>query len=98
MAQVLDLSVTLTPPPAGGDPKILASIALRYDALGLAHFGDLLTDPLTSQERKDLQWYLEEYWRWPYEGFLSRGQQIEALLPISGRNASICFPRLKKPS
>src|SRR5215472_19221886 len=85
MSQVLDLSVTLTPPPVGADPAVLASITLRYDALGLSHSGDLLRDPLTKQEREDLQWYLEEYWRWPYEGFLSRGRQIEALLPQIGK-------------
>jgi tetratricopeptide (TPR) repeat protein len=85
MSQVLDLSVTLTPPPAGADPAVLASITLRYDALGLGHFGDLLTDPLTTQEREDLQWYLEKYWQWPYEGFLSRGKQIEVLLPTIGK-------------
>jgi tetratricopeptide (TPR) repeat protein len=85
MTTVLDLFVTLTPPPPGADPGALASIALRCDALGLAHSGDLLTDPLTSQERQDLQWYLEEYWQWPYEGFLSRGKQIETLLPQVGK-------------
>jgi len=71
MSQVLDLSVTFTPPPAGEGPDVLASITLRCDALGLSHSGGLLTDPLTKQEREDLQWYLEKYWQWPYEGFLS---------------------------
>src|SRR5260370_30558120 len=85
MSQVLDLSVTLTPPPAGAEPTVLANIALRCDALGLAHSGESLTDPLSKQEREDLQWYLEEYWQWPYEGFLSRGQQIEELLPKIGK-------------
>lgn len=84
MSQILDLSVTLTPPPAEAGPAVLASITLRYDALGLSHFGDLLTDPLSKQEREDLQWYLEEYWQWPYEGFLSRGKRIEAFLPQIG--------------
>jgi tetratricopeptide (TPR) repeat protein len=81
----LDLSVTLTPPPVGAPPDVLASITLRCNALGLSHHGDLLTNPLSTQERQDLQWYLEEYWQWPYEGFLSRGKQIEALLPEIGK-------------
>jgi tetratricopeptide (TPR) repeat protein len=85
MTTVLDLSVTLTAPPANADPKVLASIALRCDMLGLSHSGDLLTDPLSEQERQDLRWYLEEYWQWPYEQFLTRGQQVEALLPEIGK-------------
>src|SRR5579864_4391868 len=85
MSQVLDLSITFTPPPAGTDLAVLANIALRCDALGLAHAGKSLTNPLSKQEREDLQWYLEEYWQWPYEGFLSRGKQIEALLPQIGQ-------------
>jgi tetratricopeptide (TPR) repeat protein len=85
MPQVLDLSVTFTPPPAGADPDVLASITLRYDAQGLTHTDDLLTNPLSKQEQADLQWYLEEYWKWPYEGFLSRGKQVEALLPQIGK-------------
>jgi hypothetical protein len=85
MTTVLDLSVTLTPPPADADPKVLACITLRCDALGLSHTGDLLTDPLSKQERQDLRWYLEEYWQWPYEQFLSRGKEVEALLPVIGK-------------
>lgn len=91
MQGVLDLSVTLTAPPPGADPKVLASITLRCDALGLSHSGDLLPDPLTKtdlltkQERQDLQWYLEEYWQWPYEQFLVRGREVEASLPEIGK-------------
>src|SRR5215470_11951938 len=86
ISQVLDLSVILTPPPAGESPDVLASIALHDNVLGLSHSGDLLRNPfLTPQEREDLQWYLEEYWQWPYEGFLSRGKQIETLLPEIGQ-------------
>ena len=32
-----------------------------------------------------MRWYLEEYWKWPYEEFAIRGQQIEALLPALGK-------------
>jgi tetratricopeptide (TPR) repeat protein len=85
MSQMLDLKVNFTPPPAGAGPDVLASITLLYDAAGLSHSGDPLRDPLTKQEREDLQWYLEEYWQWPYDGFLSRGKQIEALLPQIGK-------------
>src|SRR2546421_6947852 len=85
MSQLLDLSITLTPPPAGSPSEVIASIALRYEKLGLNHTGDLLTDPLTQQERDELQWYLEEYWKWPYEGFAQRGRRVEALLPKTGK-------------
>src|SRR5437763_16531251 len=61
------------------------SITLRCDPLGLSHTGDLLTDPLTQPEREELRWYLEEYWKWPFEGFAQRGQQVEALLPVVGK-------------
>src|SRR5438046_4411205 len=81
----LDLSVTLAQPPVGAPPEVVASIALRCEKLGLSHAGDLLTDPLTQQERQDLLWYLEEYWQWPYEGFLAHARRVEALLPILGR-------------
>ena len=73
----LDLSITLTPPPADSLPEVLATITLRCDPLGLSHTGDLLKDPLASQEREDLRWYLEEYWQWPFEGFAERGKRVE---------------------
>src|SRR5438128_79326 len=82
---LLDLSIMLTPPPEGSAPDVIASITLRYDKRGLSHTGDVLNDPLKSQEREDLQWYLEEYWKWPFEGFAQRGRQIEDLLPQIGK-------------
>ncbi len=85
MEQLLDLSITLTPPPAGSPPKTIASIELRCDQLGLQHDGDLLADPLTTKEREQIRWYLEEYVDWPYEQFLERGKKIEALLPELGK-------------
>src|SRR5438552_358428 len=81
----LDLSISLAPPPDGSPPQVLATITLRCDHLGLSHTGDLLTDPLTQPEREDLRWYLEEYWKWPFEGFAERGKQIEDLLPEVGK-------------
>ena len=85
MSKLLDLTITLTPPPAGSPSEAIASITLRCDPQGLTHTGDLLTDPLTQKERDDLRWYLEEYWQWPYEQFLTRGKQVEALLPEIGK-------------
>ncbi len=85
MDQPLDLSITLTPPPAGSPPEAIASIQLRCDQLGLRHEGDLLADPLTTKEREQIRWYLEEYVDWPYEQFLERGKKIEALLPELGK-------------
>src|SRR5437588_7193262 len=85
MSQLLDLCITLTPPPAGSPPEIMASIALRCDPQGLTYAGDLLTDPLTQPERENLRWYLEEYSDWPYEQFLERAKNIEALLPELGK-------------
>src|SRR5436309_6382879 len=84
-SDLLDLSITLTPPPAGTPPEVLATITLRCDPLGLSHTGDQLTDPLTQPERDELRWYLEEYWKWPFEGFAQRGKQVEALLPEVGK-------------
>src|SRR2546421_9996633 len=84
-SDLLDLSITLTPPPAGTPPEVLATITLRCDPLGLSHPGDLLTDPLTQPEREELRWYLEEYRKWPFEGFAQRGQQVEDLLPEVGK-------------
>jgi hypothetical protein len=83
--QLLDLSITLTPPPVGSPPETIASIQLRCDQLGLQHEGDLLADPLTTKEREQIRWYLEEYVDWPYEQFLERGKKIEALLPELGK-------------
>jgi tetratricopeptide (TPR) repeat protein len=88
--ELLDLSITLTPPPkkrrkAAASAEVIASITVRCDALGLTQTGDLLTDPLTKQDREELRWYLEEYWQWPFEGFAQRGKQIENLLPQIGR-------------
>src|SRR5437667_3236648 len=86
MSQLLDLAITLTPPGKGKkQSKAIAAIALNCAVLGLNHTGDLLNDPLKPQERNDLRWYLEEYWKWPFEGFAERGKQIENLLPEVGK-------------
>jgi hypothetical protein len=98
-SDLLDLSITLTRPPTGSPPEILATITLRCDKLGLSHTGDLLKDPLSSQERKDLRWYLEEYWQWPFEGFAQRGKRVEALLPqIGERLYQVVFGSFKANS
>lgn len=85
MNQALDLSIVLVQPPPDSPTDVIASITLHCDALGLSHFGDLLRDPLTPHERDDLRWYLEEYWKWPYEGFALRGKQVEDLLVEVGK-------------
>src|SRR6266699_4666103 len=86
MSQLLDLAITLTPPPNDAQPDVIAGISLNSaQPLGLNHSGDLLHDPLTQQERDDLRWYLEEYWKWPYEGFAQRAKGVEALLPKLGK-------------
>src|SRR6266446_1978481 len=82
---LLDLSIILTPPPSGAPAKVIASIALHCEKLGLSHTGDFLTDPLTARERKKLNWYLEEYWEHLYEKqFVQRGKKVENLLPELG--------------
>ncbi|WP_437657146.1 CHAT domain-containing protein [Sorangium sp. So ce1182] len=81
----LDLAITVGPPPPGAGPEVLGSIALTCDALGLSHAADPLVDPLSEEERKDLDWYLEEFWKWPFEGFAARGARIERTLPEIGR-------------
>jgi len=85
MNQPLDLCIALTPPPDGASSGILASVTLNCELLGLSHAGELLADPLTPQEREDLRWYLEEYPKWPFEGFLERGRWVEQRLPVIGR-------------
>lgn len=85
MNQLLDLGVEFIPPPQDMPSKILATFTLRCDQLGLFHSGDLLHEPLTPQERRDLQWYLEEYWMWPYEGFAQHGKEVEQLLVTVGQ-------------
>lgn len=85
MAETLNLSIILTPPPADSPPETLASVSLEIDAFGLSHTGGLLKDPLKEGEEERLRWYLEEYWKWPYERFRERAEEVEELLPELGR-------------
>lgn len=85
MITLLDLCVTLSLPPNGSLPEVVASIALNCNELGLSHTGDLLGDPLSIREQNDLRWYLEEYWKWPYNGFAERGKVTEASLVNIGK-------------
>jgi len=85
MEQPLDLSITLTAPPQGSGPDAIARTSIQCDALGLSPIGGLLYDPLTQQEHNNLLWYLEEYWKWPYEQFLERGKKVEAFLVELGK-------------
>ena len=84
MSQLLDLAITLTSP-GEGQPEVIANVALNCAALGMNHAGDVLKDPLTQQERSDLRWYLEQYWKWPFEGFAQRAKGVEELLPKLGK-------------
>src|SRR5579864_3568839 len=84
-SQLHDLSIQLIPLPEGSPPENIASIILRYDIEGLIHMGDVLADPLKPNEYKELRWYLEDYWKWPYEQFLTRGKQVESLLEDIGK-------------
>lgn len=85
MHKSLDLCVELTAPVENLPPEVVVAIALRYAQLDLSHASDPLRDPLTPRERRDLRWYLEEYWMWPYEGFAQCGAEVEALLVEVGR-------------
>lgn len=84
MADSLDLIITLTPPPAGAPPEAIARVGLSCPALGSAHQGDELRDPLAPEERAELRWYLETYWRWPFGEFAERGSRAEELLAEAG--------------
>src|SRR6059058_3234022 len=84
-SETLDLSIILTQPPGGSPPEVLASVTIACDVLGLRHTGEPLIDPLTGRERNDLRWYLEEYWKWPYLEFATRGRQVEAMLADVGK-------------
>ncbi len=85
MGQLADLSIMLNSPPQGSSPETIASITLNCNAVGMSHRGALLSDQLTQRERENLRWYLEEYWKWPYEGFAQRGREVEAFLPQLGQ-------------
>jgi len=69
MVETLNLNIVLSLPPADAPPEALASVSLQLDTFGLSHTGDLLKAPLKEGEEERLRWYLEEYWKWPYEQF-----------------------------
>src|SRR5689334_11916342 len=82
--QILDLCLTITSVSNDALAQAIANIDLRCDVLGLIHSGEQLIDPISEQEHADLHWYLEEYWKWPYEGFAERGKKVELLLADIG--------------
>lgn len=45
-----------------------------------------LTDPLTTYERKELRWYLEEYLQFPYGAERDRAQRIETRMAAWGES------------
>ena len=85
MDQPLILSIEFAPPPAEAPPETLATLTLSTDAHGIKHSGDLLQNPLNEEEEERLRWYLEEYWKWPYEQFRTRAEEVEELLPQIGQ-------------
>src|SRR5436853_5545467 len=85
MENLLDLSIDLTASSEDLLSDAIATITLHCDGLGLVHAGKLLGDLLTQQEQDDLRWYLEEYWKWPYLEFATRGRQVEVLLHEVGK-------------
>lgn len=85
MENPLDLQVTFTASSSELPLGILATFTLHCDQLQLSHTSEMLRDPLTPKESRELRWYLEEYWKWPYEGFAQRGKDIEALLVHLGQ-------------
>ena len=85
MGDILDLEITLTPPPADSPADVLARIGLHCPDLGLSHQDTDLYDPLAPAERQELHWYLEQYWKWPFAEFAKRGANVEGLLEDVGQ-------------
>jgi hypothetical protein len=82
MSRLLDLCLTLTPPPAESQEGIIALVELTCDELGFRKPIELppLVDRFLADDRRELEWNLESYWQWPYEGFARRGRQVEQSL------------------
>ncbi len=86
MSQIFEICIHLSAPPEDAQAEAIASVEIQCPLLRRQISKEnLLVDLLTSQERNDLQWYLEEYWKWPYLEFAERGKKVEALLPQVGR-------------
>jgi hypothetical protein len=83
MSEILDLTIQVTPPPPGSGA--LATVDLSCHQLGLTAGSALLLDPLSSQEREELRWYTEEFWKWPHDEWLERAERARALLITIGR-------------
>jgi len=71
--EILVLSIIFTSSD-DASTKAIASVQVRCDALELIHTGNFFANPLMDEEREVLRWYLETYWKWPYEGFATRGK------------------------
>lgn len=85
MAELLDLVITLEKVGEGAPQGSLAKFKVSCPKLGLEmKEGVWLEELLTAPERAQLRWYLEEYWKWPYEEFAERGKKVEGLLPQIG--------------
>lgn len=85
LQEVKNLYIVLTPLPPDAPPNVIATFALFDHESRQSPINGLLLDPLSPNEHKSLYWYLEEYWKWPYLEFATRGRQVEALLVEVGQ-------------
>jgi tetratricopeptide (TPR) repeat protein len=85
VGELLDLQVEITARPSDASSDTAAPVTLRCEALKVQLEGGMFSSPLTKQERDDLRWYLEDYWRWPFAGFALRGSSVEQMLPVLGQ-------------
>lgn len=85
LQEVKNLYIILTPPAPDAPPNTIATFALFGHETRQSQIHGLLLDPLSPNEHKSLYWYLEDYWKWPYFEFATRGRQVEALLVEVGQ-------------
>lgn len=84
MNTVIDLHIMIAQP-ADGLPLTAQQLNLSCNQQGWAEQGKAFVYPISDEERHDLRWYLEESWKWPFEGFAERAWQIEQNLAAIGR-------------
>lgn len=74
------------PPPADAPSGVIAQMRIgRAPSESPPAIAELLvTDPVSDEELDQLTWYLEDYWKWPYEGFAARGAEVERMLAKIG--------------
>jgi hypothetical protein len=67
--------LTFTSPSENSPQGHIANLVATRAADQAKPLGRPFSDPLTQEERDALRWYLEEYWKWPYGGFLERAKE-----------------------